>query len=579
MPIDEKTRDSYFSWKPEEDPEFAPMIYGRGTIGGKGRSLLFAIRMLRECGDAHLSRVCLPESIYFSTEMFHRFIESVPSLEGLISADDPNALERAFLLTPLPGEVTQAIKKFLSNINDPVVVRSSSMLEDSVKYSFAGKYLSTFFGNNTGGVDERTARVESEIKKIYARIYFPQAVSYKKRHGLGDDEMGIIVMRITGRWCGSFYYPTLGGVGYSKNYRRWTTRVRQEDGVLRLVFGLATMSTKRGYARTVSLTNPTLRPEGQNPDKVAFHAQEKFHVISWSNPDELTVVDVNKNWRQLLDNHADYEAFAQLYHREFESDMFMSVPKNMKVMSPDSKICFTFENFPKKYPKFFERMKMMLDLLENSMGVPADIEYAGEPADEQLYLIQSRPLWNNDCQENIIPPLEGKHVLLQADRMVTHGAAEHIKVIVYVDHHLYYTSPNFYTVARRLGEVNSALAGEPYILVSPGRIGSSNPELGVPVQYDEITNCCCIVELGLPRFGYMPELSYGTHFFSDLEADNVLYMPVFDGEGRNIYDREWFKDAGWEQGPDPSIRIYRGDFSAYMDSQANRGVIIENISS
>ena len=576
MPIDEKTRNSYFAWQPDDDPEFAPMIYGRGTIGGKGRSLLFALRRLRDSGDVHLARVCLPESIYFSVEIFHRFVESVPSMDALISARDPDALERVFLDTALPNEAALAVRKFLSGINDPVVIRSSSKLEDSVKYSFAGKYLSTFFGNNVGSVEERAVRVENEIKKIYARIFFPQALSYKKRHGLGEDEMGIIIMRMTGRWRGSCYYPTLGGVGYSKNYRRWTTRVRQEDGVLRLVFGLATMSTKRGYARTVSLSNPTLRPEGPNPDKIAFHAQEKFHVISSSNPDELTVVDVNRNWRQLLDYHADYEAFAQLYHREFESNMFMSVPKNMNAMQPDSKICFTFENFPRKYPKFFERMKMMLNLLEDSMGVPADIEYAGEPADEQLYLIQSRPLWSNDYQDDTIPSLDGKRILLQADRMVTHGAAEHIKTIVYVDHHLYYTSPSFYTVARRLGEVNAALDGEPYILVSPGRIGSSNPELGVPVRYDEITNCCCIVEFGLPRFGFMPELSYGTHFFSDLEVDNVLYMPVFDGEGRNIFDREWFKESKWEQGPDPAIRIYRGDFSAYMDSRTNSGVIVDN---
>ena len=164
-------------------------------------------------------------------------------------------------------------------MHDPVVIRSSSRLEDSVKHSFAGKYLTTFMSNDSPSLEERVRIVEREIRKIYSRIYFPEATSYREKHGLGDDDMGIIVIRMSGRWHGRYYYPTIAGVGYSQNFRRWNKRVKQKDGVLRIVFGLGTMSTKRGYARTISLTNVYLRPDGQSPEKIAVHSQERFHVI------------------------------------------------------------------------------------------------------------------------------------------------------------------------------------------------------------------------------------------------------------------------------------------------------------
>ncbi|NLD06257.1 MAG: pyruvate, phosphate dikinase, partial [Synergistaceae bacterium] len=381
---------------------------------------------------------------------------------------------------------------------------------------------------------------------------------------------------MSGRWHGRYYYPTIAGVGYSQNFRRWNKRVRQEDGVLRIVFGLGTMSTKRGYARTISLTNAYLRPDGQNPEKVAIHSQEKFHVIDRENRNELTTLDIKKEWSQLIEHHPDFDAYAQVYCYDSEGGCLSSLMKMTKKIDVGSKVCLTFDNFPKKYPNFFERMKKTLPLLESSMGLPADIEFAYEPLDDSFCLIQSRPCWCQTCVEEDIPDFEGKRVLLKADRMVTPGVINNIPFLVYVDHRFYYSNPDFFKVARGIGEVNAQMNGQKFIFVSPGRVGSSNPELGVPVRYNELTNCCCIVELGIPRLGFMPELSYGTHFFSDLAVDNVLYMPVFEGESNNLIDHDWFCEKKWEEGSHPAIRIYKGSFSAYMDGETNLGVIIDN---
>ena len=566
----ERAKELYFGWQPQDDPEFAPLICGSGTIGGKGRSLLFALKRLRESGDPVLAATRVPESIYFGIGIFQQFLEGIPALDAVLKRE-PAELEKAFLAAPLPQEARLRIRQFVEEITDPVVIRSSSRLEDDVKHSFAGKYLTNFLGS-CGTPAERAAAVETEMKRIYSRTFFPSAEDYRRRHALGPDDMGIILIRMAGRRRGPYYYPTMAGVGYSQNFRRWTTRIRQEDGLVRLVFGMGTMSTKRGYARTVSLTNPLLRPEGYASEKISAIAQERFHVIDEAHPNEITTLDVKKEWPGLKANHPDFAAFAEVCRYEEGELAFEPIMKNMVSVPPGAKVCFTFENFPRKYPGFFKRIKATLKLLEEAMGVPADIEFAYEPTEDELSLIQSRPFWSQTSLHGGIPQLEPQQILLQADRMVTQGSIPDVKKIIYVDYNRYYAQRDFYGTARIIGELNR-MSDEPYILVAPGRIGSSNPELGVPVKYEELTNCRCMVELGIPRLGYMPELSYGTHFFSDLEVDGVLYMPVFSGEDKNIINTDWFEATPYETENNDAIRIYRGNFAAYMDGEINRGVI------
>ena len=443
----EKIREEYFAWDPHDDPEFAPMIFGKGTIGGKGRSLLFALRKLRDSGDPQLSNSKVPESIYFGIDIFHRFLESVPSLDVLISQNDPERLEAVFLKTPLPTIVTEALRKYLSEMHDPVVIRSSSRLEDSVKHSFAGKYLTTFMSNDSPSLEERVRIVEREIRKIYSRIYFPEATSYREKHGLGDDDMGIIVIRMSGRWHGRYYYPTIA-CGLFQNFRRWNKRGEAERRRSQDRIRTGDHEYERGYARTISLTNVYLRPDGQSPEKIAVHSQERFHVIDRERPNELTTLDIKKEWRQLIDHHPDFDAYAQIYCYDPDGGCLSSLMKSTKKIEVGSKVCLTFDNFPKKYPNFFERMKKTLPLLESSMGLPADIEFAYEPLDDSFCLIQSRPFWCQTCPEEEIPDMCGKKVILQADRMVTPGVLHNIPCLVYIDHRQYFANPDFYRVAR-----------------------------------------------------------------------------------------------------------------------------------
>jgi hypothetical protein len=505
--------------------------------------------------------------------VFEDFISKIPNLGDLIKNAPPEELEAEFLKASLPERVTGALYGFLAEMRDPIAVRSSSKLEDSLKYSFGGKYMSPFLLNGEESLEARVKAVEHQIKRVYSRTYFPEAAIYRKRHGLPDDLMGIVIMRISGRWRKDSYYPTTAGVGFSYNGRRWTTRIKREDGLIRMVFGLGTMSTKRGYARTYSLTNPYLRPEGSSAYKIMKHSQEHFHVIDRASG-ELTTIDIKEVWRDAFRYHPDFSTYASLYIYDENQGYFGSLDK-MSIFSPaEGKVCMPFESFPKTHAPFFKTMSALLPLLQEKMGTYADIEFSYEPLENRLELLQARPLWIKECcDSSVCPSLEGCETILMADRMVTDGSCDSINYLVFVDPEIYSSCTDFQSVARALGEMNGSLAPNKYILVAPGRVGSSSPELGVPVRYDEISNVACIVEVGIPRTGHMPELSYGTHFFSDLETDEVYYMPVFQGEKDNIYNEEWFERSSFEYGGHKAIRLYKGDFSVYMNGDQNIGLV------
>lgn len=565
---------AYFSWDPWDDPEYEPMLIGGGTIGGKGRSLLFAIKMLRESGDERLASVRLPRSRYIGIDVFQKFIEGIPHLDSLRASEDPEHIESEFLKHDLPESVRHALATFLVDMRGPLAIRSSSMLEDSLKYSFAGKYMSPFIINGAAPLVDRVAEAERQIKRVYSRTYWPAAVAYRAKHGLGDDMMGITLMRISGRWRGDFYYPTTSGVAYSHNSRRWTTRIKREDGLVRMVFGLPTTATKRGYARTYSLSNPLLRPEGSDAYKVMKHAQEHFSVIARSTG-QLATVDIKEVWRDSFRWHPDFSTFASLYMYDENNGYFGTLDRTSIFSPAEGKVCMPFETFPKAHKKFFTTMTTMLPLLQEKMGIYADVEFTYEPLEDRLELLQSRPLWIPSMEAAATPDdLDRRRTILRADRMITDGYREHIKHIIFIDPDAYAATNEFQAVARALAEMNDAVAPDRYILVAPGRVGSSNPKLGVPVRYDEIINAACIVEVGIPQTGHMPELSYGTHFFSDLETDEVLYMPVFAGEKDNIYDAEWFRSAPYTEGAHEAIRRYDGDFSVYMSGEQNFGLVV-----
>ncbi|NPV70143.1 MAG: phosphoenolpyruvate synthase [Firmicutes bacterium] len=552
-------------------PEYRDRAFGGGSLGGKARGLIFAQEVLKKHKDEILARVDIPESFFVGTAVFDQFMRMNDLWDAYPSRLPFEEMERMFLQSHLPPEFEAHLVGILERIRYPLAIRSSSLIEDNIKYSCAGKYLTTFIPNS-GTEKRRFSQLKTAIKQVYASTYGPNAVAYKKKHGLSGDKMAIIIQRLVGKERGGHFYPEIAGVGYSKMYRRWTERIRKEDGVVRIVFGLGTRCTGRGYARTISLTNPLLRAEGHNPYEIAKYSQETYDALEMV---RCGFKSYNINERpETITYHPGIGKYIQVYSQRTNELRAMDVTGSL---GPGERMVFSFENVDRYYPQMFKRMKRLFEVLEGEMGMPVDIEFAYEPEEDMLSLVQARPLSSLEEYSRVTIPASVREddVILKGDRMLVNGKLEGVTRLACVDPDEYQSAQDKYAVARAVGYVNDSLRGERYILVGPGRWGSTNPQLGVPVRYSEIAGAGLLVELGVKKGGFVPELSYGTHFFADLESDGVLYLPVFDSIDTNIFNSEWFRSAPYEETDHPAVRVYRGKFSAFLDGEANVGVIVK----
>lgn len=579
--MDQTKLKRFAAFNPLDLAEYREVTIGSGSIGGKAKGMLFAREVLKQVspaeslGRGRVLTVVIPESHFVASEFFDEFL-ALNHLEGL--RDDPEAVpayQEAFLLGEIPAGLRQQLVRLLEQAAYPLAVRSSSLLEDNPDHSFAGKYLTTFLANN-GDPEARLRELAMAIKQVYASTYGLNAIEYRLKHRLSGEKMAVIIQRLEGRRRGQFFYPEISGVGFSKAYRRWTERIRAEDGVMRIAFGLGTRCTGRGYARTLSLTNPKLRPEGNNPADVARYSQETIDVLDME-AGHFVSFNINEK-SNLLREHHHYHLLTQIYDSQ-ENSLQRVVPP-IETASPGQRYVFTFQGLPTACPELFHTTSFLYEVLEQEMGTPVDIEFTYETADRTYSLVQARPLSSYEEYRRVaIPVLTPDRILLKGDRMLTNGILKDVRYLVYVDYWAYASAVNKGAVAREIGRINRRLAGERYILVGPGRWGSTDPILGVPVTYQEISNAGLLVEIGISHQRFAPELSYGTHFFADLEADRVLYLPVFDEIKTNVFNRSWFDQTPFSQSETPAVRVYEGKFSAYLDSHDMRGMVVREFES
>ncbi len=559
-------------------------LIGDGEVGGKARGLAFAFNTLK--GTPLESCVEFPDvNFVLTTEGFDDFV-SDNGIESLLteslSGQEENTedefaqglfekIASAFRNGTIRPSLTADLENAMEAIGDfPLAIRSSSILEDSRKLSFAGKY-STRFSANRGPKEERTALLVNAIKEVWASLYNPAARAYRKKHGLtdSDESMAVVIQPVIGKAHNSMYYPEIAGTAFSKVYRRPSTRIRKEDGVMRFCFGLGTRTVDRLKANISYLSHPMLRPQGNLPADIAMTSQSEFDYIDRSSGRFMTGL-LSEHLPFLLREHKLASAFIEIYA---ENLLYWAGSDQMR----NGKPIFSFSNFPRRHPLFFSLVKELSAFLEERMGMPADMEFTYDTEREKLTLLQLRPLASYEEMARVsIPEVREKDIILKGNRMVSNGKLENVHHLVYVDPEVYGKDATFYEVAREIGRINHKLSGTNYILVGPGRWGSTNPKLGVPVRYNEICNCGCLVEVGILESDYTPELSYGTHFFLDLDVDGTLYLPVFDGMKGNVYNREWLASSFFEPKRHPAVRHYSGNFSVLLDGENEVGVVISN---
>jgi hypothetical protein len=522
---------------------------GRGKVGGKAAGMLLAYKILRRVPmhsedemDVRL-HVSIPDSYFIAADVFYDFL----TINGLnrylnqkyksrqdIEADYAQ-IHAAYMDGHFPDEIVHSLKNLLEEVGDaPLIARSSSLLEDNFGAAFAGKYDS-FFCPNQGTLEGNLAALMNAIKRVYASVLNPSALLYRQRMGLVDydERMAVLIQKVQGTRCRRYFFPTLAGVGYSRNPFRWNPKIRREDGFLRLVWGLGTRAVDRvakDYPRILALSHPQLRPE-IGVQKIRKYSQHFVDLVDLEE-DLLKTAPVREVMAE--------DCPALRYLVSVDKGGYLTPALSRADVGRVDDLVLTFEKLIQD-AQFIALMKTVLKKLERHYKWPVDIEFTVdvEPRypriEYTLYLLQCRPLVSPQGRGSTKIPegIPDEDVILTACKLVPHGRVSEVRYVVYVDPGAYRRAPDYVTrleLARVIGRLNKRLEGERFILMGPGRWGSSNLDLGLKVTYADIYNARVLVEIPLSREGGTAEASYGTHFFQDLVEAGIFPLPITPDE-------------------------------------------------
>ena len=531
---------------------------GEGKIGGKAAGMMLAWKILQRPEPADeidlRANVVIPDSYFIGADVFYDFHAINELAEYLnqkykskedIEADYPR-IQEDYANGRFPREVMIRLRRVLRDVGtSPIIVRSSSLLEDNFGFSFAGKYQS-FFCPNQGTLEENLGELTHAISQIYASVLSPDALFYRRRMGLVDydERMAILIQKVQGSRYHHYFFPALAGVGFSRNPFRWNRKIRREDGLLRLVYGLGTRAVDRvgsDYPRMVALSHPRLRPEA-GATQVRRYSQRFVDLIDLQ-ANRFTTLAVD----QVLER--DYPGI-KLLASEDKGDYLQ--PIYATGLLDQGPLVLTFDELLKNR-KFVALMRNALQKLERTYGCPVDIEFtvevtADRPGRFILHLLQCRPLSGPEWDQNLHIPedVPVQDTVFLARRLVPHGVVERIRYVVYVDPVQYAGAPDYTTrfeLARLIGRLNQRLEKECFILMGPGRWGSSNVELGVKVTYADIYNTRALIEIAHATAGSTPEVSYGTHFFQDLVETRIYPLPLYPDAPDTVFNGEFFEDT------------------------------------
>jgi hypothetical protein len=533
---------------------------GRGRIGGKAAGLLLASKILQHAqaeGELDIDiPLVVPDSYYIGADVFydlhelnnlHEFHNQKYKSSEEIIADYPKVVE-ATTQARFPDEISARLRDLLAEIGPyPIIVRSSSLLEDNFGSAFAGKYDS-YFCPNQGTPQENLLALEQAIKRVYASVHNPNALLYRRQKGLidYDERMAILIQRVAGRPHGQYFFPDVAGVGFSRNPFRWNRKIRHEDGFLRLVWGMGTRAVDRvanDYPRMVALSHPDLRPE-KTVAEIRKYSQHQVDAVDLA-ANRFASVPVEQ---VLSPESAGIRLLASLDQGDYLQPIIGIGPD----LNPTS-LVLTFDGLVKNRT-FTAAMKAVLKTLEQYYNFPVDIEFAmdilndrGKP-DFVLTLLQCRPLTSHVWAEGLSTPpdIAEADIVFSARRMVPHGIVSDVEYIIYVDPEVYSRIPTQAQkseIGRIVGRLNKRLEGRSFILMGPGRWGSSNIDLGVKVSYADIYNTRMLVEIAMAKGGETPEVSYGTHFFQDLVESKIYPLPLYPDDEGTIFNIAFLTNA------------------------------------
>ncbi len=525
-----------------------------GKLGGKTSGLFLAQKILTKLQDEDRSvgTVKVPRSWYVASEEIMNFIEYNDLEEVLqqkyreiqqVRHEYPNIV-KLFKSSRFPPDIVRGLSMLLDEVGEnPLIVRSSSLLEDRMGSAFSGKYKSLFLANQ-GDKSERLRAVLDAITEVYASIFGPDPIAYRREKGLLDfhEEMAVLIQEVVGRRVGDYFFPALAGVAFSNNEFRWSPRIQREDGLLRLVPGLGTRAVDR-----VSDDYPILAVPGQPSLRVNTTIDE---TIRYS-PTQIDVLNLTTNCfetmsiKDLLRSCGGaYPAFDKVFSVLEDDTLRRAVPV---LVDPERDELVADFNGLISDTSFVRDVGNILKILEEHLGTPVDIEFAFDGSD--FYLLQCRPQ-SYSAQDTPAPiPMDiaEEDKVFRANRYISNGWVPDITHIVYVDPDGYGALPeraDLVAVGQAVGKLNKVLPKRQFILMGPGRWGSRGDiRMGVNVTYSDINNTAVLVEIARQKGSYVPDLSFGTHFFQDLVESSIRYIPLYPDDSAGVLNQRFLLRA------------------------------------
>lgn len=576
----ERNRGTVTRFRPDLfDAEEGIVQIGEGSLGGKGRGLAFASRLLDE---VRLSdrfpgvEISVPPAVVLGTEVFQRFLDENDLRAFALEAEDDAAVERRFLRAALPRDVEAALAQMESVLQGPIAVRSSSLLEDSPHHPFAGIYGTWLLPNDAPDPWERLAQLLNAVRRVYASTFSRRARSFLDAtpYRLEEEAMGVVIQRLVGRRHGRHFYPHISGVARSHNYYP-TPPARTEDGIVAVALGLGKTVAEGEPCLRFSPPHPEHILEHSSPDEMMRHSQHRFWAlrVGGEEPPGGWSVDGPLERLTLKDAaaHGTLDRLVSTYSaandRVYDGLRSSGVP--VLTLAPILK----HQVLP-----LAEMVRELMILGMAGTRLPVEIEFAanlaeGDDRPAELGFLQLRPLATaRDDLDVDVEAVPADATFCRSPAVLGHGRTP-LRDWVVVDRAEYDRSRSG-ECAEAVAYFNRQLRGEgrSYGLIGVGRWGSTHPWLGIPVRWEDIAGARVIVEAGFRDFRVTP--SQGTHFFQNLVSLNVGYFTVNEDLGEGTVGWDWLSEQ-------PRVEtkgcVYRLRFdepaTAIMDGREHRGVI------
>jgi hypothetical protein len=516
---------------------------GGGSLGGKGRGLAFLAVLLNRSSIRNGfqdSRVRLPDTLVIGTDVFDRFMKENALYEIANEDLSDDEISRQFINAAIPQNIRESLADYLSHVNHPLAVRSSSLLEDSQNQPFAGIYSTYMLPNNCDDEDLRLDQLCQAIKLVYASTYSRRAKAYiQTTLHKAEEKMAVIIQKVVGQKFDSGFYPIYSGVGQSYNFYP-VTPLKREEGIVTVALGLGKTVMDGGNALSFSPSHPNVIPGLTTPEEIFQNTQNYFYSLDINNTcfdlSEGEETTLNKlDISQALDD-GTLAFLASTYDLEDNRLRDTVDAKGPKVI--------TFAGI-RKY-NMLPLTNIIRELLvvgEKGMGRPVEIEFAGTIGDDgtpEFHVLQIRPLVTlKERRQVVIEESEIKDAIICTQKVLGNGILEGLKDVVLVPPETF-DSTKTLEIAREVGEINRELEGTPYILIGPGRWGTRDRWLGIPVDWEMISWVRTIVEVSLENFQIDP--SHGTHFFHNITSLGIMYFTVPYGKESAFINWDELKD-------------------------------------